>query len=178
MIKLHKRYFITKYNPSLWSEAGIYMGDEWTGIEDLKKTGKSAISEREYLDVEQKYIDCVLYLMNKNNIDFLYVADLTAADISDDVRIHSLYDKDTVKFKDKIAEGMKVDSGSVKYAVRLMLRCNIDCRLYSRKKHFIVIISDEMYMHVICPQLFDEDIKKIESSGLFVAGEQRSEDEV
>lgn len=168
---MHKRYFITKYNPMLWSKEGIYLGDEWTSIEDLIKTGGSLVNDQEYLSVEQRYIDCVLYLMNKSNIDFLYIADLAMSDISDDVRIRNLYDHNTMNFYNKIAEGMRVDSGNIKYVMRLMLRGNIDCRLYSREKHFIVIVSDEMYMHVICAQLFDTDIKKIESLGLFVLNE-------
>lgn len=168
---MHKRYFISKYNPFLWSKEGIYLGDEWTSIEDLIKTGGSLVNDQEYLSVEQRYIDCVLYLMNKSNIDFLYIADLAMSDISDDVRIRNLYDHNTMNFYNKIAEGMRVDSGNIKYVMRFMLRCNIDCRLYSRKKHFIVIVSDEMYMHVICAQLFDTDIKKVESLGLFVLNE-------
>ena len=57
----------------LWSKEGIYLGDEWTSIGDLRKTGKSLINDQEYLGVEQRYIDCVLYLMNKSNIDFLLI---------------------------------------------------------------------------------------------------------
>ena len=73
-----KIYSITKYTPSLRSENGIYIGNEWIGFDDIGKTFNGVtLSFSEYIEIEFRYIRFVLLLMDylevrSLKIDHLY----------------------------------------------------------------------------------------------------------
>lgn len=61
-------YRISKYN-RIYREKGVYLREEWTDYSDIgKRFNGNLFSEKEYLEIEQNYIDCVVDLLNRVNV--------------------------------------------------------------------------------------------------------------
>lgn len=165
---MYVKYFITKYDPSLFDDYGIYEGKEWKNINDIgKRINGQSLNKQEYLKTEKKYISAVEYLMQVNGIESLCVADFHILDNDNEKRYPEFYGNDLLEVKELMSEGMVVKGRQIEYVLSLLLRSDIECRLYSPDEHFIIIISDEFYMTVICRNLQKAVIEKIADKGLF-----------
>ncbi len=79
-----KKYRITKYNPMNRDEQGSYTQNEWTEFNQIGKVFNSKIfTFDEYINIENKYIDVVLYRIKELKIERLTLIGLN---------IYSTYD--------------------------------------------------------------------------------------
>lgn len=66
---------IVKYPPSGYNKDGIYMYDDWTSISDIGKSFNGKIfSAKDYLKVENQYINTVLMIMSELDCKYLTIA--------------------------------------------------------------------------------------------------------
>ena len=62
------RFRISKYNPSFRVD-GVFLNDEWTDYSDVGKVFKGKVfTEIQYLEIEKKYIDCIITLLKMVNV--------------------------------------------------------------------------------------------------------------
>lgn len=148
-------YRITKYNPNLRDNKGIYTDtEEWTSFSDIGKTihGKLFTLES-YLEVENKYIDTVIYFMEKMDIETLTIKDL------------EIYTES--KLPEGIKDNVLVDKNLIRNIITLILREDIWAKLECNKElqiHF----GYDYYMYIISSEKNLEVIKKIRELGLYV----------
>ena len=58
--------WFAKYSPPNYNEYGEYTVEEWTSVEDIGKTYQgSTLTKEQYLDVENKYIEVLLIIIEQ-----------------------------------------------------------------------------------------------------------------
>ena len=148
---------VTKYNPLHRDDNGSYkIKDEWTSYSDIG----SKVSEEEYLETEDKYINAVLSFMNEMNIDKLYLKDL---------ELHSdgVVEQNASSFMLTMWLGKGVSKREIKELIKLTLRESIWCSL-SYKKQFSVHFGYDYYMYIGAANDCPKASKKVITSGLFL----------
>ncbi|MED3962620.1 hypothetical protein [Niallia taxi] len=148
---------VTKYNPLYRNDNGSYkIKDEWTSYSDIG----SKVSEEEYLETEDKYINAVLSFMNEMNIDKLYLKDL---------ELHSdgVVEQNASSFMLTMWLGKGVSKREIKELIKLTLRESIWCSL-SYKKQFSVHFGYDYYMYIGAANDCPKASKKVITSGLFL----------
>ena len=166
-------YSITKYNPKYRDDNGCYNKEEWTSISDIgKEYDGKVFTLGEYIDVENVYIHSILQILEYFKLDSLFVMELEkyskVLNISETNKKNSLYTPDIFEVFNKVEEGSELDNKMIENIIKLILRENLWCGLYSRKIHFIIKFGYDYYMNVICPILPLELIKSIENNGIFI----------
>ena len=83
---------ITKYNPLLRDELGNYTKNEWTSFSDIGKSyeDRTFISD-DYLRIENKYINAILWFMDCMQISRMKITCLEKWDISESCALSSKY---------------------------------------------------------------------------------------
>lgn len=156
-------YRISKYLPEHYNENGVYTKDEWTSKYDIGKIYDNQVfEEKEYLLIENRYIDAVNYLLAEHEVDCLIVSEL---------ELNSSEDEENEEIKECIAsleEGAVLTKEDIEFVCRAMLRECVWCKLCSPKSHFILSVGYDFYMHLICKKLTDMQINKINSIGLYI----------
>ena len=65
---------IVKYAPSGYNKDGIYTSDDWTSISDIGKSFNGKIlSVKDYLKVEEQYVNTVLMIMSALDCECLAI---------------------------------------------------------------------------------------------------------
>ncbi|MGG0738227.1 hypothetical protein [Niallia taxi] len=148
---------VTKFNPLHRDESGSYIiKDEWTSYSDIG----SKVSEEEYLETEEKYINAVLSFMNEMNVDKLYLKDL---------ELHSdgVVEQNASTFMLTMWLGKEVSKQEIKELIKLTLRESIWCSL-SYKKQISVHFGYDYYMYIGAANDCPKARTKVITSGLFV----------
>jgi hypothetical protein len=71
------QYRVTKYNPERRNSSGAYLEDEWTSRSDIGKLFAGVmLTEEQYLDMEQAYIDAALAFLGNTGTGALRVIGL------------------------------------------------------------------------------------------------------
>ena len=65
---------VVKYRPELYNEEGHYTTNEWTAVCDVDRVRDGhLLTIDEYLEVDQKYVDAVIKIMELTNCKYLTV---------------------------------------------------------------------------------------------------------
>ena len=131
---LRKTHLIVKYSPDGYDEDGIYRRHEWTEYSDVGKTyaGKK-LSLEEYLEIENRYIECALDIITQSQCRYLtigYVED---------------YNNLGYSYKDRIP----VERASK--VLRDMLRSKVFCVLVNLRRKVVMHVGYDYYMYALCP---------------------------
>lgn len=148
---------VTKFNPLHRDESGSYkIKDEWTAYSEIG----SKVSEEEYLETEEKYINAVLSFMNEMNVDKLYLKDL-------ELHSEGVMEQNASSFMLTMWLGKEVSKQEIKELIKLTLRESIWCSL-SYKKQFSVHFGYDYYMYIGAAKDCPKARTKVITSGLFV----------
>lgn len=121
-------YRITKYNPQ-YRLNGVYCKDEWTSMSDIgKKFEDSMLQPEEYLDVENRYIQCCMDVMKAAGIKKLSVSN------------PEIYYNKVVLPKTVCEEGEMREI--IKWCLREM------CWAKLKSKHFFIHFGYDYYMYI------------------------------
>jgi hypothetical protein len=166
-----KRYSITKYNPIYRDEDGCYTLDEWTAISDIGRTfNNGKLEEKEYLKVENAYIQAVNICVAAHQISRMLIAALQKNSETEDEEVLSgdvLFKRTKIPYSN-ISEGAEIEAKNIGCIVQLCLRETIWCFLYSNETHFLINFGYDYYMDIICDGLSEETKIQIMQLGLFV----------
>lgn len=123
---------VVKYNPEYYSEKGYYTKDEWGCMGDVGRVyDEHLLTLDEYLDVEQKYIDAVIRVMELTNCRYLTVSFLGDTVVSTKNSIRKMlseenrflqYDKVLYDSFMNLIEGKRIFKANIPYVVSLNLR--------------------------------------------------------
>ncbi|MDN7240646.1 hypothetical protein QWY14_02540 [Planococcus sp. N028] len=146
---------VTKYNPQNRDANGHYtLVDEWTSISDVGKSYQGQIFTMEqYLATEEKYIQTVEVLMQKNGVNKLKVVGL---------------ENHSHETELNLSEGKAIPRNLVKQLVKLILREKVWGKLVV-KNQFEIHFGYDYYMYFVGESLTDdiiEELRKID--GLYV----------
>ena len=158
-----REYRVTKYDPKNRNHLGYYILDEWTSIHDIGRTfdGK-VLTEEDYLNVENKYIDAVTYFMECCSVKELTISWLEQRDADYD----RLLTTSMKKMHKNAKNGIVVDNVGISDIIKLNLREDMWCQLVSDK--MFVHFGYDYYMYIGADGDCVGAIKKIEEAGLFV----------
>lgn len=168
------KYRITKYNPIFRDRNGSYTKSEWTSYSDIGKYYDDQMLEiADYLAIEQKYIDALLFLLNEKKISNLKIMKLekrrTLDQIEKFMQSKNLFISDKGKsIFSSIKNGDLIDINNIPYLIQLLLREYLWCRLMSPLNNLIVEFGYDYYMYVICDGINMEMTNKIQDTGMFI----------
>lgn len=169
MIIINYTWRITKYNPIYRDETGSYAKEDWVFMSEIgDEFDGERLTKHEYLHVEDKYVNAVIYFMNYLKIDSLKVSKLEKR--SQDIYIVSNPELYTTKMHDlykTIDNNQSISTDEVVDLCKLILRNNIWCIL-SFEEIINVYFGHDYYMFIGCAIKCDEVLTKIIESGLFV----------
>lgn len=167
-------HLIVKYKPEFYNEKGHYIKDEWISISDVGRIydGKEFTIE-EYLDVEQRYVDAVLRIMELANCHYLTVSYLSDTVLSTKWNIERMLKKENpyTKYDDsllesylKFAKGSRISKKEIGNIVRLNLRELTDAALTNKKRGLQFHFGYDYYMLCNCnipESILKEEVEKI-----------------
>jgi len=169
-----KKYRITKYNPTLRDKYGRYTQCDWTSCSDIGKEYVGKLFEVEdYLSIEQKYFQSILFILQEMDINCLEVTKLekrrTLNQIEEFVHGKSLSISERGKdIFTSICDNDLIFIEDIFILMQLVLRECLWCRLVSPSTNFVVEFGYDYYMYVLCDDLQKELISKIQDLGMFV----------
>ncbi|WKA56531.1 hypothetical protein [Planococcus shixiaomingii] len=146
---------VTKYNPKNRDANGYYtLVDEWTSISDVGKSYQGQIFTMEqYLATEEKYIQAVEVLMQKNGVNKLKVVGL---------------ENHTHETELNLSDGKTIPRNLVKQLVKMVLREKVWGRLVV-KNQFEIHFGYDYYMCFVGESLTDDIIEELQKiDGLYV----------
>ena len=121
---LHE-YRITKYDPRLRDEKGMFKAEDWTSFKDIgREFGGIKLTEEEYERIEKAYVRTAVELLNQAGIESLTIRGL----------------ENSTGYKDpdlKIQEGREVWGQDIEKVIRDVLRETFWCRLEHPSGAFI-----------------------------------------
>lgn len=162
-------YSISKYRPQYYDSQSCYTRDEWTAISDIGKFFEDGIlTESEYLETEQHYIDAAIELARQSGCSYLTVDYLEGKtkDIVQWAEKHSS-DFNLLKSAKKIRQGLKIPVSDCAEYLRLCLR---ECcyAIFTNNSHNYNIkfgYDYYMYIHTILPKSQVEEV--VSANNLF-----------
>jgi hypothetical protein len=140
---------VTKYNPEYRNKDGSYSSDEWVSYSDI---GKS-VSEDEYINFENSYIESALKFLEEQNISSLSIKDLENTGNSKEPGA-------------ELTEGKELDLESLRKVIKSILREKYWAKLESDNS--FIHIGYDYYMYIGVPNEASESKKYAASKGLFV----------
>ncbi len=148
---------ITKYNPAKRNESGHYTDlDEWTCFSEIGKK----LTMDEYLDIEKRYIDAIMIVMDEMNIDSLFIESL-------ELYPEEITVQDAREFISKLWVGKKINKLEIQGIAQLTLRNAVWCKLRLRNR-FFVHFGYDYYMFIGVSDSCSKALEKIKSIGLYV----------
>ena len=157
---------ITKYDPSLRDFQGKFLGNEWTSYSDIGNFyGDKQLILKDYLTVENAYINAVIRFMNCSKISSLRIVELEKFD-EKTIYEDNYSRKAIISFND-IRVGSFIDQQQIKNMCKLILREHLWAKLSYDSKMYVHFGYD-YYMYIGSLLPCEEAIKNIISQGLFV----------
>ncbi len=165
---------VVKYKPEYYNEKGHYIRDEWGCMGDVGRIydGHLVILD-EYLEVEQKYVDAVIRIMDLTNCKYLTVSHLGDTIRSTKYSIQKMlnhenrfyyYDKLLYNSYMELVEGKRIYVKDIDKVVRLNLREYTYTALTNLKNELEIHFGGEFYMYFNTKMSIDilrEEIRKI-----------------
>jgi hypothetical protein len=137
---------ITKYDPRLRSEDGVFVGDEWTSISDIGRTYPTGVfTLAEYIEVEEAYVEAVRRFLASAGTHSLRVRGLER--LADCDTLPLTMAADTAAHLRSLREGTELSGQELEWAVRLNLREMIWCCLEGERGVYVHFGYD-YYMYV------------------------------
>ncbi len=128
---------ISKYNPIYRDKSGSYTKEDWTSISDIGKIFEgSKLALKDYLFIENKYVDLLINILKQNDINSLIVNEL-------EVYEFEKYDSELKIKNDKEYKNYN-DIGTI---IKLSLRENMWCKLLGRN-NFRITFGYDYYVYV------------------------------
>ena len=146
---------IVKYPPSGYNKDGIYTSDDWTSISDIGKSFNGKIfSVKDYLKVEEQYVNTVLMIMSALDCEYLTIEyiEVNQDEMANDIEIYGKkYGVSITGTLPKLKKGTRLSRINIPNVLRLCLRelCYIVFSCKSKKLKFY--FSYEYYLNVKCP---------------------------
>jgi hypothetical protein len=155
---------ITKYNPLYRNTTGNYEKDEWISFFDIGKIFEhKELTLKDYLIVENAYINTLVAFMECSNIDTMRVRSLEK---QVPLKASLFYPKAILDAFNTITNGMVADKELIKSIGRLVLREDIWCKLEA--KNMYVHFGYDYYMYIGTAGVCSEAVMRSEKLGLFV----------
>lgn len=162
---LYKRYLITKHDPNFVDEFGTYTKDEWNSIDDIGKIYDGIVFTPEmYVETENRYADVLRFLMNEKGVSRFIVMGLEKCNCNNSNFV--FYTALQSELKKNICEGMSLTKDMAIEVLRLCLRGDIFCHVYSPDNHFVFETEGDFYFSVTCEELKKNEISTIKQLGL------------
>ncbi|WP_196443421.1 ATP-grasp domain-containing protein [Planomonospora sp. ID67723] len=141
---------VSKYDPALRDEQGVFLGDDWTAISEVGEVFGGVVLTRErYEAVEDAYLQAVALLAGESGVERLTVRQPEGA---------------------ALPEGKNLALEEALEVVRAMLREGTWCRLEDGNR-FHVYAGYDYYLHVASSEPCGEAVGRIHRLGLFVEDE-------
>lgn len=161
------QFQISKYNPSLKTEAGKLLKDDWTAVSDIGKifSGK-LLTVEEYLSVENRYILFLKSILNETESTYLKVVGLEKFDDYLKKLDNLTYEYKSDEIYESLTEGKLLNLNDSLILLKLILRENVWC--YLTNKFITIKIGYDYYIDLTIekkPKIFDT---LEENYGLFV----------
>lgn len=146
---------IVKYPPSGYNKDGIYMYDDWTSISDIGKSFNGKIfSAKDYLKVENQYINTVLMIMSELDCKYLTIAyiEVNQNEMINDIEMYEKkYGVNITGTFPNLKKRMRISRINIPNILKLCLRelCYIvfSCKSKKLKLYF----SYDYYLNIKCP---------------------------
>ena len=152
---------ITKYDPQNRDVNRVYLKDEWTDFSDIGKIfdGKE-LTFTEYLGIETKYIQTVMFFMECLGISSLKVTKLV---------YRARYKKNALIDGVKVVNDTYYSYEMIAFIIQSILRNKFDCMLANNDMW--VQFDWDYYMTIGCLRPCELAIAKTKEIGLFVEKE-------
>lgn len=147
---------IVKYSSENYDKNGVYTKDEWTSRSDIGTVyeGKTFTLE-EYLDVEQRYVNVVLSVMNASNCKYMTIQYLEAdkAYIAKRIKTSNFnkIDFPLLKTISLLEADKRISIEKISDVLRLALREYIYVELSNKAHGTFVKFGYDYYLNVACP---------------------------
>ena len=162
MINL-KKYRITKYNPQNRNDKDVYLKDEWTSVSDIGKTfSDGTLNVKEYLEMENKYIQALNIILKENNVTNLIVYNLEKYENIEDFLS---FDK---AFFEKLTDNICLSLDEIEKIVSLALREVLWCKLCSINRNIEIEFGYDYYMYIKCNEISKNLVNKFLNMGIYV----------
>lgn len=163
---MYNQYRITKYNPIYRDSTGAYMKDEWISFGQIGDSFNGKIfSLEEYIDVENKYIESIFFILDYFKTKKLKVITPEYNNRNID---NSGYNIDLIKLYKLKPKCLDTET-KIKNYIRLILRGDLWASLKLKSKKAYIEFGYDYYMYVkTTTKLPNELIKYIENLGLFI----------
>lgn len=156
-------YRISKYNPKYRDAKGCYCNVEWNYYSDIGTFYNGELFTLDnYIDIENKYINAIISIMNKMGIKAMTITRLERHNDSFDTNTS----EEMIALNAELKENCLISILKIPALCKLILREYIWAKLTSHE--MFVHFSDEYYMYIGINDECSEELKKIEESGLFV----------
>jgi hypothetical protein len=156
---------ITKYNPIYRNAKDEFIKNEWTSYWDIGKIYQnSALTIKEYLLVENKYINAIICFMNYLEIKSFRITGLEKYDNLS--FFHDNMSKKMEMFFKTLQDDSLIKKDTIAYISRLVLREYIWCKLESPV--MFIHFGYDYYMYIGCSIECKSIIDEIRESGLFI----------
>lgn len=165
---------IVKYKPEFYNEKGHYTKSEWTGRWGVGRVYDGhLVTLEEYLEVEQKYVDAVVKIMNLTECKYLTVSYMedtvqttkeSILEMLDRKNPFLQYDKLLYNSYMKLYEGRRFDVIGIPDVIRLNLRGYTYTALTNLHKKLEIHFGFDYYMHFntkFPSDILREEIRKI-----------------
>ncbi len=146
---------IVKYSPENYDENGVYTKDEWISKSDVGTSydGKPFTLE-EYLDIEQRYVNVILAIMDATNCRYMIIQYLEAdkAYIAKRIKTSKFHKIDSLLLKSisLLEENKRISIEKISDVLRLALREYIYVE-FSNKEHGVFVkFGYDYYLNVAC----------------------------
>lgn len=111
---------VVKYDPTNRNENGHYLVDEWTDFSDIGKVfGGKLFSYKDYLDIENKIIEAIIYMFNSNGCKKIRMKSIRIFNMPNLERLFDLQLKSSFH---RIIKKRVLNLDEVVLAARLILR--------------------------------------------------------
>lgn len=169
---------IVKYKPEYYDEKGNYTKDEWGCMGDIGRVYDGhLLTIDEYLEIEQKYIDAVIRIMDLTGSHFLTISYLGDTVRSTKYSIQQMlskknrfskYDKLLYNTYMKIIEGKRIYVKDIDSVIRLNLREYTYTGLTNFKNGLEIHFGYDYYMY--CNSKLPTTIlqKEVHKAGLYL----------
>jgi len=145
------QYRITKYNPALRHENGVYLRDEWTCFSEIGRTFEGKVfTGEDYLKVEAAYIEAALQLIEEDGASGL----------------RARYIEKWIKSTRTPDEEEMIPLSGLRSVCQAVLRSRYWCRLEDEGR--FIHFGWDYYMYVGVKTSCEMAVSKAQERGLFV----------
>jgi hypothetical protein len=140
-------YRVTKYDPELRTEGGVFTRNDWTSFADIGLTFDTGVlTYAQYKTVEDAYVESGNRFMKAAGVDVLQVQGLELYDSE----FNSPASSEAPLRMPDLNEGKVVSGADLDALIRLNLRGRVWCRL-AGSRGFFVHFGHDYYMYVGLP---------------------------